>query len=991
MVNKMLYSKSATHSHSVAVFLAALMVLSTSAVLLASNDNNQEAILEDAPVVFRNTNTQQTYDLYLDKQNETVGGQGTITTLPPNDGQEEKSAVDGLEFRSAELISDLYVNGTGASNIARLSIYYQFSGPTGSTATATFALKSGDSQIVSESKELSDPCSTNPLSQNACTWAIIEVEFVLGSNGFTVPQGKQLKIRIDADAQCADGQGGLPSANGCDVEFAFGKVGSADSYSRLQIMTNALSGSSVRVHSCYGDFGCNWNDEEKLEWAPNHRLEFREMRFSVEIQDAFGREDIEDVTLIMSTPNEATSVFEVEFDDDDLKLDNNGLVGIYNYTASGLASGEYPVRLEINDVQGHSLLFEHPGLEFLEHDVYLTVPQNQPDVVLYAPGQTSKVNFLIEHTGSASSSLDVVFDIADNLPMEWAEPLWSQASGSYTLTGGGDSAIPELLIDVPEGDLSDAPDYLQIEARVYATNDQGQSEEVAIKSLRIDFEKIDVFAPPRISVYEDQEHQKQIADSTRPEAYDEGLSHYVDAFNGSENFYIDVFNSGFDTDSFKIKILEQPDDWQYRFYSNQTGAELTEDGIYHLTSDIGSTQLLTVRMQVFPPEDRESLDIGLFSLAFSSTEDSELRTDVAFTVHRTFGILAEVIADSDGVGDENLLGQVGPVSPNQDVWYNVRISDSSSTSRNETTWRIINPRDLSRNADNNPKYTAWEYSISNDTNDNIVVVSLPADEYIDIRLGVQLNGQVEAGEHIVYTRIIEEGVEEENEPRYFDLPVKVIIKEDVVAGRIEITAKTEASRFSSGEEKNLEFKITNQNNVELDVVILLDEPLGWDGAIRATSNQLGSDFLILKLSAYESKDFSLKMTAPESLKDSASVAFEFKVTPMNNETPYAEEFEQTFAFQYVTECSGASCLFGELTNPEPQTMVFYVILGVLLLYAARRGKQQPAQHFEAIVPDKETESLFQEELAELDESIPEPVVAQADDDDLELLEELDDI
>ena len=991
MVNKMLYSKSATHSHSVAVFLAALMVLSTSAVLLASNDNNQEAILEDAPVVFRNTNTQQTYDLYLDKQNETVGGQGTITTLPPNDGQEEKSAVDGLEFRSAELISDLYVNGTGASNIARLSIYYQFSGPTGSTATATFALKSGDSQIVSESKELSDPCSTNPLSQNACTWAIIEVEFVLGSNGFTVPQGKQLKIRIDADAQCADGQGGLPSANGCDVEFAFGKVGSADSYSRLQIMTNALSGSSVRVHSCYGDFGCNWNDEEKLEWAPNHRLEFREMRFSVEIQDAFGREDIEDVTLIMSTPNEATSVFEVEFDDDDLKLDNNGLVGIYNYTASGLASGEYPVRLEINDVQGHSLLFEHPGLEFLEHDVYLTVPQNQPDVVLYAPGQTSKVNFLIEHTGSASSSLDVVFDIADNLPMEWAEPLWSQASGSYTLTGGGDSAIPELLIDVPEGDLSDAPDYLQIEARVYATNDQGQNEEVAIKSLRIDFEKIDVFAPPRISVYEDQEHQKQIADSTRPEAYDEGLSHYVDAFNGSENFYIDVFNSGFDTDSFKIKILEQPDDWQYRFYSNQTGAELTEDGIYHLTSDIGSTQLLTVRMQVFPPEDRESLDIGLFSLAFSSTEDSELRTDVAFTVHRTFGILAEVIADSDGVGDENLLGQVGPVSPNQDVWYNVRISDSSSTSTTETTWRIINPRDLSRNADNNPKYTAWEYSISNDTNDNIVVVSLPADEYIDIRLGVQLNGQVEAGEHIVYTRIIEEGVEEENEPRYFDLPVKVIIKEDVVAGRIEITAKTEASRFSSGEEKNLEFKITNQNNVELDVVILLDEPLGWDGAIRATSNQLGSDFLILKLSAYESKDFSLKMTAPESLKDSASVAFEFKVTPMNNETPYAEEFEQTFAFQYVTECSGASCLFGELTNPEPQTMVFYVILGVLLLYAARRGKQQPAQHFEAIVPDKETESLFQEELAELDESIPEPVVAQADDDDLELLEELDDI
>ena len=173
--------------------------------------------------------------------------------------------------------------------------------------------------------------------------------------------------------------------------------------------------------------------------------------------------------------------------------------------------------------------------------------------------------------------------------------------------------------------------------------------------------------------------------------------------------------------------------------------------------------------------------------------------------------------------------------------------------------------------------------------------------------------------------------------------------------------------------------------------ILLYQPLGWEGGIRATSNQLGSDFIFVKLSAYESKDFSLEMTAPESLKDSASVAFEFKVTPMNNETPYAEDFEQTFAFQYVTECSGASCLFGELTNPEPQTMVFYVILGVLLLYAARRGRQQPTQHFEAIVQDKKTEELFEEELDEADDSMPEPVLAQADDDDLELLEELDEL
>ena len=89
MVNKMLYSKSATHSHSVAWFLAALMVFSTSAVLFATNEEKIELFEDDSPVIFRNTATQQTYDLYLEKKNDTYGGQGSITTIVPDTGQEE--------------------------------------------------------------------------------------------------------------------------------------------------------------------------------------------------------------------------------------------------------------------------------------------------------------------------------------------------------------------------------------------------------------------------------------------------------------------------------------------------------------------------------------------------------------------------------------------------------------------------------------------------------------------------------------------------------------------------------------------------------------------------------------------------------------------------------------------------------------------------------------------------------------------------------------
>ena len=53
--------------------------------------------------------------------------------------------------------------------------------------------------------------------------------------------------------------------------------------------------------------------------------------------------------------------------------------------------------------------------------------------------------------------------------------------------------------------------------------------EVALSTIVLSLEESEVLSPPRIAVFEDFEHQIQIADSTRPDAYDETLSHYVDA------------------------------------------------------------------------------------------------------------------------------------------------------------------------------------------------------------------------------------------------------------------------------------------------------------------------------------------------------------------------------------------------------------------------------------------------------------------------------
>ena len=921
--------------------------------------------------------TCQSYDLYLDEMNSENGGDGSITTLEPAGAHQEESALGGLEFRSAEMISDLLVYGRDNTDKVTLNLFLQFKGTQGSTADVTYSLKSGDSEIDSVSETFDDPCTGGTFGTSSCSWTQTIIDFDVPSDGFTVANGKQIRLTVDAQATCEGNGGGGIGGGNCEVNVAYGDVEQTSGYSKLEMKANALANSVVKVHKPGGGF----LDPEVTEWSPNHRPEFRDMQFSVDVRDAFGRDDIQGVDLVMTTPNGAGTVFSKSFDDDDLKLDNNGLVGNFTYTyEAGIDAGEYPVQLEISDVQGHTLVFEHSGLEFVEHDIYLTLPNTQPDVVLIAPGQTSIIEFLIEHTGASSSQLEVRFDLARSLPSTWSDPVWDRTDKNYPLSGGGDFYRPQLSIEVPDGDLTSAPNTLEIEARVYAENNEGIMVEVEVETIILDIEESDVNAPPRIAVFEDDEHQKQIADSTRPEAYDETLSHYVDSGDVSGDFFIDIFNAGFVTDSFKLRVTDIPDAWQYKFYDNETGLELEEEGILFLTPDVGSHQILTVRMDVFPPSERSAQDIGMVDITISSQGDSELTTDVQFTVHRTFGVLVEVIADSDS----GTLGNVGPVSPGTELWYNLRITDSSDT-LGQTTWRIINPSDLDRNKEQDTDYSSWDYTISNGSESDIVVVYLESDQYADLKLSLELGDNVEAGNHTVYVRVVEEGVDAQD-ARYFDLPVTVQVREDVQPGRLVITdASSSLVRFTSAEFQTVEFIIENENNIPLDVVITLEEPLGWDALIRASSDQTGGSFLLLTLPAYSSKDFSLAITPPNNLKNGETIEFNLIVTPMDEEVPYDVEYTQSSKHIFSTACEGASCLLNEIVNPEKQTLALGAGLAAVFIFAVYRRGQLSGNVYE----DEEFQPFGEDIDATVEKDIPPVVLEEEEDDDLELLDELD--
>ena len=926
--------------------------------------NNPVDILQEEEKIQPVGGVLEDYELYFDD--------GTsLTTIEPSGSYEETSLLgSGVEFETEELISDLTIEGKSSSEV-RIFNYLKFqSSNNQSTAEITYRLKAGSDVIDTYTETLENPCGG--FFGSNCAWVSYQINLDVSSSGYDVANGDQIKIDIEATADC-EGGGGFGSS--CEVMLAYGgQVGNG--FSRMEFRANALDGSQVKVH----EVGDGWSEVEVTEWSPTHRSDKREMQFTVDVRDAFGREDIDSVELILYTPNEATAVFEKEFGNNELKLDNDGLVGNFTFTyESGIQHGEYPLRLLITDVQGHVIEYLHPeGITFLEYDIYLDFPENQIPKLLVAPGQTSSIELSVLHTGSLTSDLRVEMELQQSLPPGWSDPNWDNPGG-YMLSGGGSSARPLLTIQAPE-DLSSLSNTYQIvvEAYAYATTGVDSGSQVRKVSLAINVEKVDQFGPPQIDVYEDSEQQKQIFASDRPELYNENLSHYID-YDKVGDFYMSINNVGFDDDSYRIRIQEIPVAWSLKFLVNGTGTELTEQGIDSLTPVVGQGEKLVLKVEVYPPFERDAVDIGLIRLSVTSDSSSDevLTTPVAWTVHRTFGIVGEVISDSDG----GTLGQIGPVSPGSTVTYNVRITDSSDDA-GTTNWVIKNPAALQRNIDNDPGYATWMYDITDIEGNIALVAPLTGGQYYDIEVEITIRQQVEAGTHIVYLQVAEE-TDGEEDPRYFDLPLTIEVDEEVVPGNLVVEQKSQAKRIQAGQTEPFEYRIDNLNNVEVDVVISVKAPDGWDATLD------DGEIISFTLDSFSSREFTMEITAPEKLKSGEMVEFEMTVTPTNYQECTANLcYIQKPTFEFKTENSGIlNSIMSEIEDPEPTTLVlFFSVLALAGLGLYRRGQNKvKAQMFAAMVEPSAIEATSEDDV-DADNLGDEAEEDIEDDLDLELID-----
>lgn len=920
------------------------------------------------------------YTLYMAERNSNAGGDGFLTTDAPDsasDDQRNESALDdSLEFRTPVLLSDFRIAGRTTANSGEykipLNVFLRATGGQQDVATYTFTLKvdtaGGEITKATEQKEMNACDSILP---GSCGWnqVVINLKWT-GAQEFTVITGGQLKLFISAESSC-EGSSGGPFSPSCDAEVAWGKPDDITDYSSMEFWANALSGSSVRLQQP----GALWTDPEVVDWYPNSMPDDRKMNFTVDVRDSLGRFDIQSVSVQLQDPS-GTYVVDHSFSENELVEDNNGLRGVYQWVhPANVEHGEYELTLEVIDIQGHSVLIEHTSVYFHRYGISIRHALDRT-VEYIAPGQTTPIKLSLRHIGAVGEALDVELDLLTSLGSNWVVEF--DHPDSYYLADGGDEVLAILTLGAPT-ELSNAPSRLEIAVRAHGAN----GSEVQYLVFTLDLEKLDVYAPPMASLW-DSKHEHQIANSSRPESFDSNIPRFVDQGQFTP-FYLELFNTGFDVDSFRLDVPLKPRGTVFYFVDNDTNPPVQieqnlQDGLWH-TAQLGRHVTQTIVLYVKPSQDEDDPDSGLMRLEVISAGNNSLISTIEFTPHRTRGIQARVTYDCDGVG--NGLGHVETdvCSPSSGgINMRVEVTQTSGSPNEVTEWILVNPANYAGNAEANIRYTQWNYYI-NDTNSTpLPRMQLAAGDSGEFELSIVLTNQVLAGNHTIIMRI-EEATDGGDPERYFNMPFSIEVGEG--EPNLEIVQESANLPMEPGGKRKIQMRLKNEGNADLQVLLTTDAPDGWkaDAYNPATSSPT------LFVEAFSEVSFTVEVEAPTDARHKELHTIVVTGEPVSTERSYGQDTHAKQDVIVQVEINDPSSrLKNELfDNPRTETLLL-MLGGFMLIVAWVAGQRRKRGAW-----DEEEEDWGDDEVEEIaDESptdIPEPVVDEQDDDEVELADD----
>jgi len=397
-------------------------------------------------------------------------------------------------------------------------------------------------------------------------------------------------------------------------------------------------------------------------------------------------------------------------------------------------------------------------------------------------------------------------------------------------------------------------------------------------------------------------------------------------------FILEIFNTGFDADSFRIDILKRSKSI-FQLHDNLTGQRILEDegdGTFHTSLlERHATQVFILGIK--PSLDRDDLDIGEIEIEVASGGNASLKTAVTFTIQRTFGIQAEVSQDCDGTPLGHMkISLCYPNQENPTIEFRARITNSIAEDEAASWWLLQNPSTLKENTDRNPVYGQWDYRITNTDDEALPRVSLGPGDFTEVFVSVIMTDQVEMGNHTVYLRIIEDT--DDLEPRYFDLPMTFEVDAD--EPMLEIVQISQNTNLLPGDSYSIQMKVKNEGNSPLTVLLEADvDESGWVVSIGGLS---GSP--LIEIDAFEETGFTIEIEVPDSANNGDNIPLSVSATPLDTEQGFPDSFTARATVDAQVEIGSISdILLNEITHPRPVSLVLVLVI-TLLLFAGIQSR-----------------------------------------------------
>ncbi|MED6346290.1 MAG: hypothetical protein VX626_04250 [Candidatus Thermoplasmatota archaeon] len=924
------------------------------------------------------------YKLYFVQagQNQTAGMDGLISTQPPegNDDQEVASALDDdVQFMSISLMSSMEFFGrkfhANDSYYIPVELFLKSEGSQNSNVDWTVSIMTSERTIGSTTYSGS-VCSSSFGSSCDFDHEIIDVG-IGNSQSFQVGKNERLIIRVRASMSGCDSSDSPFGGSSCSADVAFNNIDNEpNKFSKMETNGNALMNSIIVVQR----EGANIAEGSEIDWYPNDIVEDREMQFSIDAISAFGRADISRVDILMRGPDGNYEVDErITGDMEDIEDSSTGIFGKFLYTYdSGLPPGEYTVFLRVRDVGGNEIEIEHEPIEMHQFGVSIKHRFDR-SVEYFAPGKVTPVPMVLVHRGDSTKSMNVELEVLTNLGSSWLVEFDSPAG--YEMSSGGTVINPTVTLTAPD-DLTGMPKKIEIRAVAEADVD-GVISVVHQDTLVLNVEKIDVYQPPVVSVWS-EDHKIPIANSSRGDALDSTIPRFAE-YGEFNPFILEIFNTGFDADTFRIDILKRSKSI-FQLHDNLTGQRILQDegdGTFHTPLlERHSTKVLILGVK--PSLDREDEDIGEIEIEVISGGNASTTTTVSFTIQRTYGIRGEVSQDCDGTPLGHM--KVALCAPGQDrpvLDFRARLTNSETDLEAASWWLLQNPASLKENTDRNPAYGQWEFRITNSDGEAVPRVSLGPGDFTEVFLSVTLTNQVEVGNHTVYLRIVEDI--EDDDPRYFDLPMTFEIEAD--QPMLEIVQVSQNTKLAPGNDYSIQMKVKNEGNSPMTVLLEADvDESGWDVSIGGLS---GSP--LIEIEAFDEATFTVEVSVSSSANNGDSIPITVTATPLDTEQSFSESLTAKFTLTAIVEIgSFVDIIVNEMAHPRPITLVL-VLVSVLLLFA---GVQSRLNRRRWAAQMRMLESLSEDDVSveENPPEIPAPVTVEEargpdryDDEDVELI------